>query len=354
MTRYLLLALCLCGCTQKAPHEPPKPKVQTLTTALERATLYRDYVGQVAPLINVKIRSQVSGILIEQLFVEGAPVKKGDLLFIIDPRPYEADLAKAEAQLAQGSASLRYAEERAERYAKLAEEEFVSTLDFDEYITTSLTTEAEVKQAEAMLTLAKINLDYCYIRAPMNGIAGLTEVKPGNYVDAALDTTLTTLNQIDPILVTFFVPQNDLASIQQRAAHETLAVEVFQEGSLPQQGTLSLIDNTINCQTGAILCQATLSNSCQTLWPGHFVNVRLLLNPDQEVISLPTSSIFFGQQGAYVYVVGEDQTVHVRPIKIAQRDGEKTFLSSGLSANEIVVVTGQLGLFPGASVEVLP
>lgn len=203
MKKYLLVATVLtcAGCEKTVPKPPPPHQVTVTTPSMCNVPLYLDYTGHVTPYISVDVMAQVSGIITSQFFVQGQDVKEGDLLLVIDPRPYEAQLAQAEGVLAETNANLEYARDTTTRYASLVKENFISQLDYDQYVTNVLADEAMIKQNQAAIETAKINLGYCFIRAPMNCVTGQLLVKPGNFVNAESGTNLVTLNQIQPISI---------------------------------------------------------------------------------------------------------------------------------------------------------
>jgi multidrug efflux system membrane fusion protein len=316
--------------------------------------LTREYVGHVVANISVQVMSQASGVMTEQRFVEGQDVKKGDLLLVIDPRPYQAALQKAEAQLAQTVASLKYNQEKTTRYASLVQKDYVSQLDYDQYVTNVLTDEAQIEQNRAEIEQAQINLGYCYIMAPMDSVTGKLQVKPGNYVDAAARTTLTTLNQIQPNLIDFFIPETDLLLIQEQQNKGDLALIAYPdpEHKLSFSGELTLIDNQVNTGTGSLLLEGTFANEERMLWPGHFVDVELILGTQKNALLVPTEAIMVGQSGNYVYVVKGNSTIEVRPVTVGQIYDQMTAVQTGITAQDKVVTQGQLNLYPGLKVEI--
>ncbi|MBS0651147.1 MAG: efflux RND transporter periplasmic adaptor subunit [Verrucomicrobia bacterium] len=356
MKKYIALAalLSIAGC-EKAPPPPPPPHQVTVTTpSVCTVPLYLDYTGHVTPYISVDVMAQVSGILTSQFFEQGQDVKEGDLLLVIDPRPYEAQLAQAEGVLAQTYANLEYARDTTKRYASLVKENFISQLDYDQYVTNVLADEATIKQNQAAIETAKINLGYCFIRAPMNCVTGQLQVKPGNYINANSGTNLVTLNQIQPIYVDFYVPETDLTTIQMKQRAKKLKLQVFTEPSHTHsfEGELTLIDNQVNENTGAILMEGTFANEEKLLWPGHYVDVRVILDELNEAIVIPTQSVMVGQSGHYVYVLKSDSTAEKRAVQIGQRFGEQTVILAGVKADDQVIVEGQLNIYSGMKVQV--
>ena len=351
-----LSLLWITGC-EKAPAPAPKPHMVSATKPLIcDVPYYVDYIGHMVAKTSVTVMSQVSGELIAQYYEEGQFAKKGDLLLVIDPRPYEAALAKAEATLAQTLATLHYDRETTIRYAPLVKQDFISQLNYDQYITNVLVDEAVIGQNQAELETAKINLGYCYITAPMDCVTGKLQVKTGNYIDANASTELTILNQIQPILVDFYVPETDLFTIQEKQRSGELKLIVYPDPAHKHAfyGDLTLIDNQINTNTGALLLEGTLPNDENILWAGHFVDVRLILSEKKNAILLPNESVMVGQKGHFVYVVKPDSTIMVKNVKIGQRyDDTYISIESGITAKDVVVTEGQLNLYPGMKVEIV-
>lgn len=355
--RYAIMIafLAMQGCQKAAPPPPPPHLVSVATPRVCDVPIYVDYIGHVVAKTSVTVMSQVSGNITGQYFVEGQEVKRGDLLLVIDPRPYEAALEKAIAVLAQTSASLHYAKETAFRNEPLVQQNFISKLNYDQYVTNVLVDEAVLQQNKADLETAQINLGYCYIDAPMDCVTGKLQVKTGNYVDANTNTDLVLLNQIQPILVDFYVPETDLLTIQEKQRQGSLKMVVYPDPAHKQSfsGELTLIDNQVNTETGAVLLEGTLPNDEKILWPGHFVDVRLILGEQKEAILIPNEALMVGQKGHYVYVVKADSTVDVKNVKAGQRYGSELIsIEQGLSSNDQIVTEGQLNLYPGITVKI--
>jgi membrane fusion protein, multidrug efflux system len=350
----LIVLSLMVGCEQTPPAPPPHLVSVTKPLVCD-VPIFVDYIGHMVAKISVQVRSQVSGNIVGQYFVEGQEVKRGDLLLVIDPRPFEATLARAEAALAQASASLQYAEETAYRYGPLVKQDFISQLNYDQYVTNVLVDAAVLAQNRADLETAKINLGYCYMEAPMDCVTGKLQVKPGNYVDANAETELVLLNQIQPILVDFWVPETDLLTIQEKQKQGMLQLIVYPDPAhkFPFKGDLTLIDNQVNTGTGAVLLEGTLPNAAKVLWPGHFVDVRLVLGEQKGALLLPNDAVMVGQKGHYVYVVKEDSTIGVKNVIIGERfDDTYISIEKGITAEDQVVTEGQLNLFPGMQVKI--
>jgi multidrug efflux system membrane fusion protein len=343
--------------------------------------VYLDEVGKCVAREVVSVLPQVSGAITQIHFVDGANVKKGQMLFTIDPRPFEASLQQtqanlgkdaalknqAEANLAKDIVAAKNAAVQAHRYEELAQQQAVTKEQADEWRTNADTLEATVnadraavKSAEQAMAVdqaniqsAKVQLSYCYIRAPLDGRAGHRLVDLGNVVSLTNTTPLLVIERVDPIYADFTVAQNDLAAVRQNMAQRTLKVEV----RLPDQqdemraGALTFLDNTVQDQTGTVNLRATVSNSDRHLWPGQFVKVRLVLST-QTAVLVPAAAPQTSAKGPFVYVVKEDTTAELRPVKLGQRQGDSIVVQEGLNGGEKVVVNGQLGVTPGGKVRI--
>ena len=323
----------------------------------EIAPLQLPYIGNMQANNSAAIKARVTGDVIDYHFKEGSYVEAGQLLFTIDPRPYEATLAKALAQLAETEAQLAYAEVQVIRYERLVEEEFVSIDDYEQYITDVATLEAQVQERRAEVALAELNLNYCYVKAPFSGRTGQRLTDPGNLVESqggSADPTLVMLNQINPIKAVFAVPETDLQLIRQAQEAESLILEISRSETPDQvyTGELWLIDNQINMQSGMIILEGLLPNPDGKLWPGQFVNVVASIKSSTPVLLVPSEAVMLGQNGPYVYTVNSESKAIIRQIKTERGYGDKTIVRSGLKAGERVVVEGQEGLQSGLVVRV--
>jgi multidrug efflux system membrane fusion protein len=311
-------------------------------------------VGHVMPYTTVTIRPQVGGVLSEVHFQEGQEVKKGDLLFTIDPRPMQAALDAARAVLARDQAQLENAKIQFNREQKLFDQKLVSQDEYDTSKAGLDTLEGTVAADQATITNAGLNLEFTGIRAPFDGRTGSLQFHEGNVVKAP-DDTLLTINQIHPIYVAFAVPEQYLPEIKREMRKKTLKVmATFQNMDAPPQGELTFIDNTVDTMTGTIQLKATFPNEDGTLWPGQFVQVMLTLSDLTNAIVVPSQAVQTGQNGQFVYVVKPDQTVELRPVTIGITSQGGTVVQSGLKAGETVVTDGQLRLAPGVAVSVKP
>ena len=357
----LSVALILFGvwsCSEGKSQVPkPKPAVPVTVAAVMKKTIPLDItaIGTVQEYTTVAIKSRVGGELLRVHFREGQEVSKGDLLFTIDPRPYEAALAEAKAKLAKDMALLRKAQEDARRYASLIEKQVVSQEQYDQVRANLASLEATVKADEAAVESAKLQLSYCYIYSPVSGRTGSLLAHPGNIVKANDENkSLVVIRQLEPIYVAFSVPEGHLPLIRSKWSKGRLPVLVnISDGTGRQlEGELTFMENTVDVTTGTILLKATFPNKDRSLWPGQFVNVRLRLEEEPDALVVPSQAIQTGQQGAYVFVVKGDSTVEIRPVKVARTMGEEVVVSQGLQAGEQVVTEGQIRLVPGAKVEV--
>jgi len=312
-------------------------------------------VGTVEAFATVSIKSRIDGQLVGVHFREGQNVKKGDLLFTIDPRPYESAIKEARARLDRDAALAGKAELDAKRYAELVAKNFVSSDKFEQFRANAEALRATVAADRAALERAQLNLDYCFIRAPMTGRTGRLLVDQGAQIKANDDKGgMVEIMQIMPISVGFAVPQQHLAAIKTHMAAGPLKVEAdIPESELkPEAGTLSFLDNKVNTQTGTVLLKGTFANQDRLLWPGQFVMATLTLTTRGDAVVIPSVAIQVGQDGQFVYVVKPDMTVESRTVAPGMSVGDGVVVDKGLAAGERVVTEGQLRLVPGAKVQI--
>ncbi|MBI2989232.1 MAG: efflux RND transporter periplasmic adaptor subunit [Deltaproteobacteria bacterium] len=311
-------------------------------------------IGIVEAYSSVSVRSQVNGTLMRVHFKEGQDVKKEDLLFTIDPRPFEATLKQAEANLAKNSALVENAREQARRYAELVKKQYVSQEQYDQIRYNANALEAVVEADKAALENAKLQLSYCYIYSSMVGRTGSLLVYEGNFVRVNDNTPLVIINQTSPIYVSFSVPEQNLPEIKRRMAAGKLAVEALipQNADRPDRGELSFVDNTVDRVTGTIKLKGTFANNEKRLWPGQFVKVALTLAVEPNALVVPSQAVQTGQKGQHVFVVKPDLAVELRPVVVSRTDGGQAVIEKGLKPGEKVVTDGQFLLGPGARVEV--
>jgi multidrug efflux system membrane fusion protein len=348
----LFLALALAGCKEDTP-PPPPPVPVTVGMAERRAVPFElPATGTVEPLQTVAVQPQVSGPITRIAFREGQEVARGQVLFQIDPRPYQAALARAEAILRRDRAQASNAEQEAKRYAELAEREYVTAQQYDQARTTSAAAAATLAASEAAVAEARLNLQYATIRAPISGRTGSLRVREGNLVRAGDPQPLVTINQIRPILARFAVPAANLSLIQ-RHRGEGLTVRAEPVGGGPaSEGTLTFVDNAVDTTTGTILLKGTFENEDGALWPGEFVNVRLRLYVDENALTVPARAVVSGQQGSYVFVVQSDSSAVTRPVTVDRTAGDLAVVGGELRPGDRVVTDGQLRLREGSRVQV--
>jgi multidrug efflux system membrane fusion protein len=310
-------------------------------------------VGHVMAYSTVTVHSQIQGMISQIHFQEGQEVKKGDLLFSIDPRPEQAALDQARADLARDRAQLENARIQFDREQKLFDQKLVSQDDYDTSKSGMDTLVGTVQADEAGVTNAMLNLNYTEIRSPIDGVTGSLQSYVGNVVKAP-DDTLVTINQIHPIYVAFGVDAKFLPEIKRETRDKTLQVAVtFENMDLPPpQGKLTFVDNAIDASTSMIQLRATFPNETGVLWPGQFVTVELTLSDLTNTIVVPSPAVQTGQNGDFTYVVKADQTVEERPIAIGIEYQGLTVVPDGLKAGETVVTDGQLRLAPGVKVSI--
>ena len=300
------------------------------------------------------MKSQVGGVLTRVHFREGQDVSRGALLFTIDPRPFEAALKQAEANLAKDNAQLENARKEVQRYAELVKKGYVAQEQFDQITTNAAALEATVNAGQAMVENARLQLKYCYIYSPITGRTGNLIANEGNLIKANADTPMVVINQVQPIYVTFAVPEQDLSEIKKYMSQGKLGVEasISKEDEKPEQGVLTFIDNAVDLTTGTIKLKGTFANKGKRLWPGQFVTAVLTLTSQPDAIVVPSQAIQTGQKGQYVFVIKSDLTVEDRPVIAGRTRNNETIIEKGLQAGETVVTDGQLRLVPGAKVDV--
>jgi multidrug efflux system membrane fusion protein len=312
-------------------------------------------VGTVEPEHSVQVRAQVSGVLRSVQFKEGDLVRSGELLFQIDPRTFEASYRQAEAQLARDMAQLENAKVQQERLAPLLKREFITRQEFDVAVTSTKSLEAVVAADRAMLEQARIQLEFSRIHAPISGRTGALAIKPGNLVPTAGGgVPLVTINSTDPILVSFSIPERQLEEIRRFQNEKDMRIEILPDrtGPAASEGRLVFIDNTVTPQTGTVLLKTRVSNRNEILWPGQFVNVRIVLKIEPEAIVIPEAAVQPGQDGSFVYMIDPDSRVLVQPIKIARQIGNDVVIGSGIKAGDQVITEIPQALQAGGTVRV--
>jgi multidrug efflux system membrane fusion protein len=337
------------------PAAPPPVPVVAATAAAHDVPIYLQGVGTVIAFNNVVVRSQITGQITQISFRQGQTVHKGDLLAQIDPRPYQAQLDQATANRDRDKAQLANAQSNLGRYTNLQSKGFAT----DQLVETQKAQfdqlQAMVKSDEAVIESAQVNLAYTRLTAPIDGVTGIRQIDEGNVIHPTDVTGLVTLTQIQPISLIFTLPETTLTAIQQEMAQGKVKVMAYSQDDKTQldEGNLLLIDNQIIQTTGTIRLRATFPNKKLLLWPGELVNVRLLLRTQHDGLTVATQAVQQGPNGAYLYVIGSDQTVQIRPVTVGQVMQGQALIETGLKNGETVVVAGQSRLQPGSHVHVL-
>lgn len=355
----LFLAACSDNGARGNPEQPKQPimfpavpvtvgKVSQKTIPVEVRV-----IGNGEAYSTVQVKSQVEGQVERVYFQEGQDVKKGDLLFTIDRRPFEATLQQTQANVARDVAQEKNAEAQAERNEQLFKEGIISKDQYDQFRTNADALKAAVRADQAAVENAKIQLGYCSVYSPIDGRTGALMVHPGNVVKAN-DTALVVVNQISPLYVDFSVPEQYLAEIKRFMLTGRLKVQATAPSDLqhPVNGFVSFVNNTVDTTTGTILLKGTFDNPEKRLWPGQFVNVVLTLTSRSNAVVAPSQAVQTGQQGHYAFVVKSDHSVEMRPVVPGLTVGGDTVIEKGLQPGETLVTDGQLMLYPGARVEV--
>ncbi|HET6671279.1 MAG TPA: efflux RND transporter periplasmic adaptor subunit [Pyrinomonadaceae bacterium] len=388
------LCLLLSGCANKAQQSfdrPPSP-VQVTAAVSQDVPTYIDAIGKTVAREVVSIQPQVSGRITKIHFTDGANVRKGELLFTIDTRPFEASLRQAQANLSKDGALKKQAEAnlakeiaqanwglaQVERYRTLVQQGVVPREQYEElranYESLRANVEAaraavrsadeEIKVDAAAVENAKVNLSYCYIRSPIDGRAGQRLVDLGNVVNpggssnnggdgsSTNSNALLVIERLDPIYADFTISQSSLTAVQQQMRAGSLKVEVHLPDMVDEMvaGQLTFVDNAVQTTTGQVTLRATVPNSNHRFWPGRFVNIRLVLNTIHSAVLVPASAPQMSAKGSFVYVVKQDSTAEQRPVSLGQRQGDLIVVESGVAAGEQVVTNGQLGVTPGGKV----
>jgi len=352
----IAVAVLLSGACRKDPpssfQRPPAP-VSVAAATVQDVPVTLDEVGKCVAREVVSVQPQVGGRIAEIHFADGADLKKGDPLFTIDPEPYRAAVASAEANLARARAVLELARAELARYANLLATQIASQADYDAKKSAVDVADADVKQNEAALATARINLQYCSISSPIDGRAGHRLVDRGNVV-AANGGPLLVIERLDPIYVDFTITEHDLTDVQRRMAGKSLDVEVRlpDRPAQPLTGQVTFLDNAVQEATGTVTLRATVPNRQHVLWPGRFVKVKLILATLRDAVVVPAAAPQLSAKGPFVYVVKEDDTAELRPVTPGQRQGDLLVIEQGVKQGERVVVNGQLGVTPGGKVRI--
>ena len=315
--------------------------------------VYEDSFGKIYSGTNVDVKSQVSGQIAESHVQSGQPVNKGDLLFVIDPSTYQAQYDQATAALEQDQSVLKFKQDTLARNKKLYDDGLISKQDYESIQTDATSLEAKIKLDQAAQKAAKINLDHCYIHAPISGILGDSQLDPGNIVSAGSDQVLVNIQRIENVAVHFTIPEEDLANVQQVMKTGELDVEYLPEGNEDDvyKGHVTFVDNKVDHSTGTVMLHADLENKDDKLWSGQFGKVHLILKIDKGAVIVPDEAIALGQKGSYLFTVDDNNIAHLKFVKTAEEYQGYTVVSDGLKAGDRVVTSGQMALSDGATVQ---
>lgn len=353
---FQAVLLCLplaSGCSKRENAQRSRPPAPVVTATAVMADIPRtaQAVGTVEASETVTIRPQISGELAAVYVVEGQDVVKGQRLFLIDPRPWQAALKKAEASLNRNRVILENARRDHERYAGLVKDGIVTQEQADAYRTKAESAAADLEADRAVVENARLQLAYCSIAAPISGRLGSLMVHRGNVLKAN-ETALLTINTVSPVNVSFSLPERELAELKTRLAQGRLTVEAKAGEGQPDKGVVAFLDNTVDTATGAIRLKAAFSNTQRKLWPGQFVQVAVKLAEGKGVVAVPAQAIQTGQQGTFVFVVKQDMTAEVRPVVVGASHQGLSAIERGLAVGEQVVVDGHLRVVPGGKIEI--
>ena len=352
----LLIGLAALGaCSKEKPAQKGPAAVPVVVAKAEQRSMPVEInaIGAVEPYSTVQVKTQVTGQLTGVYFKEGDYVKKGQLLFTLDTRQMQADLQKLEGQLARDQASLANAKAQQARYDALLKAGVISREQAEQQDTQAQTFEAAVQADKAAIDSQKVQITYAKIYSPIDGRTGNLIVHEGNMVKANDTMALVVINKVQPIYVTFSVPEKELAEIKQHSDKKPLAVQASIAGDpKPAVGKLSFIDNAVDTATGTIKLKGEFKNSDHRLWPGSFADVSLTLADDPNAVVVPSSAVQNGQQGQFVFVVKNDRTAEMRPVTVDRSNDKVSVIKNGLQPGETVVTDGQVRVAPGAKLDI--
>ncbi|HEX4505588.1 MAG TPA: efflux RND transporter periplasmic adaptor subunit [Alphaproteobacteria bacterium] len=338
---------------KKAP--PPQAVIPVTpgTVAVKDVPVYVRGLGTVQAFNTVQVKSRVDGNITQVQFTEGQEVTAGDPLFQIDPRPYQAVLEQAEANLQKDQSQLAGAQRDLTRYGKLLEPGFQTRQSYEDQQATVGQVTGSTKADQALIDSSKLNIEYANIRSPITGRTGARLVDIGNFIQASTGTNLVTVTQMKPIFVTFTVPQDNLDQIRQNQAQAPLAVQAYgsDDKTLLATGRLTLINNQVDTTTGTVQLKATFDNDDERLWPGEFINARLIVSTKKNALTVPAQTVMQGPNGAYAYTINPDKTVDRKDVDVTLTQDGVAVIDKGLNANDSVVVDGQYRLTKGSKVK---
>jgi membrane fusion protein, multidrug efflux system len=337
-----------------APPPDPAIPVTAGTAQAQDVPVFIQGIGTVQAINTVNVKSRVDGEILRAFFTEGQEVHENDQLFLIDPRQYQAAVDQAKANAAKDRAQLQGAQRDLDRYGKLVGSGFQTRQSFEDQQATVAQSQGAVQADSAAIETAELNLGFTMIRSPIDGRTGALLVDPGNFIQAGTGTPLVSITQIKPIYASFTLPATNLDRIRQSQAAHALEVDVYgADGkTLLEKGTLSFIDNHVDTTTGTIALRATFQNTDERLWPGEFVNARLILSVRHNAVVVPEATVMAGPDGSYVYVVGPEDVVQRRDVQLASQQDGLAVIAKGLAAGEEVVVDGQYRLANNVKVKI--
>jgi len=358
MLPLFVLQMTASGCNRANPQaagsQMPPPLVSVAKAQAQDVPVYLDEIGKSYAFESVTVTPQVGGRITERQFQDGADLAKGQLLFVIDPRPYQAQLDSAKGALAQAKAALELAKVEFARSSELFNSKVTAKQDYDTKRSTVEADQAQVESAEGALETAQLNLEYCYIHSPIEGRAGARLVDVGNVVQSNT-TALLLIQRLDPIYADFTITERDLPNVQKEMTRGTLKTFVRLPSDPDEHargGKLTFLDNTVQNGTGTVVLRATISNRDHHFWPGQFVNVRLVLATQKGAVLIPNQATQISQNGPFVYVVKPDNTADLRLVTLGQRQGHNIVVSQGVAPGEKVIVAGQMTVAPNGKVRV--
>ncbi len=335
---------------QAAKGRPPAP-VTTAKAELKDTPYYLTAIGTVKAIDTITVRSRVTGYLSKVFIKDGEYVTAGQQLFTMDPSPYEASIRQLKAELASDITKYDQAKKDYNRYRDLVRRKVVSEENYEEKRLDMKTASDSIAVTQAKLHDARNDLKYCFIRTPIDGLAGYVHPTEGNLIEENKDE-LVVINKISPIAVDFYLPQKYLPEVQKYSANKTLEVLAITEGrSEPEIGRLTFIDNNVDTSTGTVWMQGRFDNSHKVLWPGNYVEIRLKLY-DENIIRIPMQATCTGPKGKFVWIAHSNNTVQMRPVTVERRSSKLDLISKGLKDQETIVTDGQLRLYPGAAIVV--
>jgi membrane fusion protein, multidrug efflux system len=356
LTALSFWAVLVTGCATKTAQTAPNFTVPVTVAKVLQKTVPIELtaIGSADAFSNVSIKAQVNAVLEQVHIKEGQFVEKGDLLFTLDARPFDAALAQAQANLARDKAQAELNDVQAKRYAELYKAGVAPKEQLDQMQANADAQQAAVRADEAAVESARLQLDYCKIYAPTSGRTGALQVYPGNIVKQNDVPVLIVINQVTPIYIDFSIPEQYLGSVDAFMKRGRLAVEATPYGETkPEVGYLTFIDNSVDATTGTIKLKATFENADHRLWPGQYSTVLLRLAEDENATVVPSQAVQTGQSGDTIWVVKADKTVEQRAVKVGRTVGTESVILSGVHPGETVVTDGQLRLIPDMRVQIL-